>query len=174
MSCFTFLIGIYGISIIYSVFGTTKLDSLSILLSNLELNYYFYIGYILMVISLFFKIGIFPFHFWVMHVYNKSYLIIVIFFSIIPKFGYVYFLWNIVILYNMYYLFVIVGVLSIIYGTILSLFETSLVRLLGYSSISNIGYVIVGLGVGTIDSYASPFFYLFVYTLLLITIFIYI
>jgi NADH-quinone oxidoreductase subunit N len=67
----------------------------------------------------------------------------------------------------------LIGFLSILYGSILSLYEVSIRRLLGYGSIVHMGFIIIAISIFELTSIASGFLYIFFYTLLMFTSFIF-
>ena len=62
--------------------------------------------------------------------------------------------------------FIFIGLVTVSTGVLKSLYETSLIRLLGWSSMIHIGHIILSIGIGTAESYLASFFYLIVYLFL--------
>ena len=108
------------------------------------------IGIMLVLIGLIFKIGGVPFHWWLPDVYTGSPTIITGYFAIVPKIGVLsaisMILWGVLgnEETNISKLLLGVSVLSIIVGTLGGLNQSIMKRLLAYSSIANIGYIMVG------------------------------
>ena len=89
MGSFSSGILLYGIIMLFGYFGTLDFVELSylikdIILLKIEINYIIYIC-VFIIVGLLFKLGVAPFHWWVPEVYEGAPLIIVLFFSIIPK-----------------------------------------------------------------------------------------
>lgn len=76
--------------------------------------------------------------------------------------------------FNLIFFFtILIGFLSVVYGSILSLYETSLRRLFGYGSIVHLGFIILSIGLFELISLASAFLYIIFYTLLMFICFIF-
>ena len=176
-SSYVTLIGLFGVSIIYIRMGTLFISELSFILSSYSVDNLIYFGFFLIFITFFFKLGLFPLHNWVADLYQNAHLATVTFIGIIPKIAYIYVFFEIYSLvhqFNLIFFFVIlIGFLSIVYGSILSLYETSLRRLFGYGSIVHMGFITLSIGLFELISIASAFLYIIFYTLLMFSCFIF-
>ena len=165
---------LFGCSLIYGALGTLNFNSLNLLLSFPLTNDFIYIKYMVMVGSLFifitllFKVAAAPFHFWSPDVYEGAPLSSTVIFSIIPKLV----IFNLFIkcicafsqiFYDFQVLFLIVGLLSIFVGTFFALRQKRIKRLVIYSSIAQVGFLVAALSTNTVDGFASTFFFLFIY-----------
>jgi NADH-quinone oxidoreductase subunit N len=74
--------------------------------------------------------------------------------------------------YFLFFFLVLIGSLSIIYGAVLSLYEVSVRRLLGYGSIVHMGFVILGISTFELLGVSSAFFYILSYVLLILNFFL--
>lgn len=103
--------------------------------------------------------------------YQNAHLATVAFIGIIPKIAYIYVffeIYKLIYQFNLIFFFVIlISFLSIVYGSILSLYEVSLKRLLGYGSIVHMGFIIMAIGICELISVASAFLYILFYTFLM-------
>ncbi len=182
-SCFILL----GIGLIYANSGTTYLDSFYIItnISNIvseELNNTIswdissYIPYCLLLITIgfLFKISAAPFHFWSPDVYDGIPTIVTTFVAIIPKVSILVFLLYLVhYTNNIYSIYeyswtsslLISSLLSLILGTVLGLTQNRIKRLLAYSTISHLGFILLGLSINSVESIQSFIFYLIQYSL---------
>jgi NADH-quinone oxidoreductase subunit N len=106
-----------------------------------------YLGIFSMFIFFFFKFGIFPFHFWVIEVYNSSSFFTISIISSIPKIGYlwVFFKFFAVYLIDVSNITLFLLCCSLCYSAFLGLGELNLNKLLGVSSISNLTLVLIPL-----------------------------
>lgn len=124
------------------------------------------LGLILICSSIFIKIGLVPYHFWVIEIYEKSNLIITFFLLIIPKLSFFVFLTRITFFFNLsilsFYL-IFIGVSSIIIGSLLNLNEKNLKSILIYSSINHSGYIILGYSTTYLISLEIFFSYILIY-----------
>jgi NADH-quinone oxidoreductase subunit N len=170
-SSYVTLIGLFGVSIIYIKTGTLFITELRFILGAFPLDNITIFSFSLMFITFFFKLGLFPLHNWVADLYQNSHLVTVTFIGLIPKIGYIYVLfiiYNIInFSYFIFFFFFLIGFSSIIYGSILSLYETSLKRLLGYGSIVHMGFIIISMGLYELISVSACFLYILIYTLLM-------
>lgn len=165
-----------GASLIYGSLGTLQLNSLSLLLSfdfsndfdSIHLLVIF--GVILITVTLLFKISAAPFHFWAPDVYEGSPLASTIIFSIIPKLSiFVFFIrWifaTSLIFLDINFIFLQIAVLSVFFGTFFAIKQKRVKRLIIYSSIAQVGFLIAPFFTLSIDGFAFIFFYLFIYLL---------
>jgi NADH-quinone oxidoreductase subunit N len=170
-SSYVTLIGLFGVSILYIKTGTLFISELRFILGAFPLDNITLFSFSLMFITFFFKLGLFPLHNWVADLYQNSHLVTVTFIGIIPKIGYIYILfiiYNIIhFSYFIFFFFFLIGFLSIIYGSILSLYEVSLKRLLGYGSVVHMGFIIISMGLYELMSVSACFLYIAIYTLLM-------
>ena len=143
---------LFGISILYISSGTLNFSDFSLILSFLDIlsinNILFFLGMILFFVGIFFKLGLFPFHYWVPDVYEGSPLLITLFFSVLTKLSFVILVINLLLSLVHVYSFLVdffyyCSLGSIIYGTLMSLYQVRVKRLLAYSGISHMGFIIL-------------------------------
>jgi NAD(P)H-quinone oxidoreductase subunit 2 len=60
-------------------------------------------------------------------------------------------------------IFAVLGILSMVLGNVVAIAQTSMKRMLAYSSIAQAGYIMIGLAIGTPDGYASMIYYMLIY-----------
>ena len=179
-----------GSSFLYFSFGSLDLNDM---LNNVRFNNFLvnlepiiWIGSILLIISIFFKLGAAPFHNWVPDLYHSSSLPYVGIYSTLSKIVYMVFFiklyYNLmfsssIIFFETYYINVIliVSFLSLIIGSLGSLIQLKIKRFLAYSTITHVGYLLLPfLSTGAIsynmDIIPSILFYLFNYVLIMIQI----
>lgn len=184
-----------GTGIIYAYTGVTSLESLYILLNTSNLQYVLlgsYFGLVLIVIGLLFKISAAPLHNWSPDVYDDTPTIVTIWLTIVPKISLFIFLLEITLNFsslsfynNGTFLFaslenmdalknilLIVSLLSLIIGTVVGLAQIKIKRLLAYSTISHIGFMLLALAINTNQSIDSFLFYLIQYILTNLNIFL--
>jgi len=166
-----------GISFVYGFCGALNLHQLAHFFDFdkiLNLEFRFLIGILFFLIGILFKLGVVPFHFWIADVYQGSPLTITFFFATIPKTALVFLflkVFNIFFLSFFYNLVLFLGLLSIIYGTIIALYEVKIMRLFAFASISHVGYILIGMTQISVGSISNIVFYLFMYMLLVLTFF---
>jgi NADH-quinone oxidoreductase subunit N len=169
---------LFGASLIYGCLGTLSIYNISLLLSyaihsvdvGIGLRYLIDISMICILVTLLFKIGCVPFHFWLPDVYDGAPLSATIIFSIIPKIAIFCFFIRIISSMHLFFLDVkeillFFGVLSTFFGTFFALSQTRFKRLVIYSSIAQIGFLVVALAMNSLQSFTSMYFFLFIYLL---------
>ena len=176
-SSYVTLIGLLGVSIIYLKTGTLFLSELHFLIYSFPADNIINFSFLLIFITFFFKLGLFPLHNWVADLYQNTQLSTAAFIAIIPKIAYIYVffeLYSLVYQFNLVFYFTLfIGFFSIVYGSILSLYETSLKRLLGYGSIVHMGFIVISISLFELISISSAFLYIIFYTLLMFICFIF-
>jgi len=174
----SFISGIFllGCSFIYGSVGTLNFNDLSLLLSFqldnslANLNFFLLLGVLLVVFTLLFKISAAPFHFWSPDVYDGSPLATTVVFSIFPKvIIFTFFIRWISAISNVFFdikfIFILIGILSIIFGTFFAIKQKRLKRLIIFSSIVQVGFMIAALSQYSIDGMVSLYYFLIIYIL---------
>ncbi|MFK8040533.1 MAG: NADH-quinone oxidoreductase subunit N [Rickettsiaceae bacterium] len=170
-------IGLLGISFIYGFTGTIEFHSINIVMQEGNFTFGIVIGFVLMLSMIFFKLSAAPFHFWTPDVYEGAPIYSVSYFATSQKFG------ALIVLLNLIY-FVIgdyelitsnlikdMAILSILVGAIGAIRQKSIKRLLGYSSILSIGYVLMGVSLNTQGGYNAAVLYLLIYAITILGFF---
>jgi len=169
---------LYGISILYGISGSINYLVIQGTLKNLLWsdtgNYAYMFALLLILTGIGFKLAVTPYHSWAPDVYEGSPLSSTIFLSSIPKIA--IFAITIKILVEAFPIIVevwqvwlqTVGIFSIVIGNLAALVQTNIKRLLGYSSIAHMGYMLLGLGATTIEGYTAALFYLVSYLVMTI------
>jgi len=182
-SCFILL----GTALLYANSGTTNLDSLYIITSisnatkdNLTTlvywykSYYIHISLLFMAVGFLFKVSAAPFHFWSPDVYDAIPTIVTTFVAIIAKISIFIFLlelvhytsksmfdmefsWTTTLLFS--------SLLSLVIGTVVGLTQSRIKRLFAFSTISHVGFILLGLSIHTVESTQAFLFYLIQYSI---------
>lgn len=149
-----FLITISSLYGIYHTLIITEIDFLN------NQDYLLLLISILLVLSLFFKLALFPLHFWIADIYEGSSSEILGILATLPKISII----SLLIQLNLSFEFLIWSALgSIIIGALGGLNQTKIKRLLGYSGISHMGFVLLGLSLFKFNSYEVSTLYLTIY-----------
>ena len=135
-----------------------------------DLNFVIF-GLLLIILALFFKLALAPFHLWAPDVYEGSPSSSTFFFMVISKFGIFVFLlrlcyfsfYSLISYWQLYSL--VVATVSIFIGAVSGLKQRKLKSLLTYSSINNMGFVLLAFSVGGFEGVQVQFYYLIVYML---------
>jgi NADH-ubiquinone oxidoreductase chain 2 len=176
-SCFILL----GTGLLYSNSGSTSLDNLYIITNISDLNfadlwykpYYINISLIVFVAGFLFKVSAAPFHFWSPDVYDAIPTIVTTFVAIVAKVSIF-----ILLLQLVYYtknnlsngmdwtfILLISSLFSLIVGTVVGLTQFRIKRLFAYSTISHVGFILLALGISSVESTQAFLFYLTQYTI---------
>jgi NADH-ubiquinone oxidoreductase chain 2 len=188
-----------GSGLIYSYTGLTNLESLYTFISVYDSSTQgFSLGIIFIILGLLFKVSAAPLHNWAPSVYDASPTIVTIWLTIMPKIGILVFLLdfvtqsigNIGITTSLFsdmsilssnfinfkdsikLLLLVSSALSLIIGTVVGLAQTRIKRLLAYSTISHIGFILLSLAISTESSIEALIFYIIQYTISNLVIFL--
>ena len=154
---------LFGISMIYfdtASFSFQNLDNFSTISE---------VGLALVLIALFFKVSAAPFHIWTPDVYEGSPTISTLFFATLPKFASLIFLFriyhelNIPKIDSLHYIFQIVCAISLLVGVYGAITQKIIKRLLAFSSINHIGFMLLAIMSYQYMSEGTIFFYLIIY-----------
>ena len=124
---------------------------------------------IFILISLFFKLALAPFHVWVIDIYEGSPSSSTFFFAVVSKLSIFILLLRIChygfygFLDNWRYSVVLIAIFSVIVGSVAGLEQRKLKSLLAYSSISNMGYLLISFSAGSLEGIQMLFIYLLIY-----------
>ncbi|MBE5319640.1 NADH-quinone oxidoreductase subunit N [Pedobacter sp. MR2016-19] len=162
---------LFGITLIYGASGSFDLDKIQAYLVNSQtVSPIFYPGVILMMIGLCFKVGAAPFHFWTPDVYEGAPSLITTFMSTVVKTaGFAAFLRLFAGAFAPLHDFwvaplMVIVCLTLFIGNVTALFQKNFKRMLAYSSISHVGYLLFSLIVLTKNSGNNVLVYAAAYT----------
>ncbi|MFZ5793607.1 MAG: NADH-quinone oxidoreductase subunit NuoN [Sphingomonas sp.] len=168
---------LYGISLVYGFSGTTLFSSIATAYGagqSLGLTF----GLVFVFAGLAFKMSAVPFHMWTPDVYEGAPTPVTAFFASAPKVAAIGLAVRVAVeamgpATDQWRQIVIFAALaSIIFGAVAAIGQTNVKRLLAYSSINNVGFVLIGLAAGTQDGVAAVLFYLTVYVVMTLGSFI--
>ncbi len=129
-------------------------------------------GLVFLVVGLAFKFGAVPFHMWVPDVYQGAPVSTTLFISTVPKLAAFAMAFRLLqtglgdLQGDWMQMLSILAVLSIVIGNLAAIAQTNIKRMLAYSTISHMGFVLMGLLPGTADGYGAGMFYVIVYALM--------
>ncbi|UWI83218.1 NADH-quinone oxidoreductase subunit N [Wolbachia endosymbiont of Howardula sp.] len=177
LSILSSCIMLYGISLIYGYTGKVNFSEISIFYTNNQISYGLLFGLLFIIIALCFKLAIAPFHIWVPDVYQGAPTIITAFFSTSPKVTLVTFLIRflneelISIGQNFQPIFLCCALLSVLLSSFGALHQRNMKRLLAYSSIGHVGFILASLSVFTQEGISSALIYLLIYVITTVGLF---
>lgn len=163
---------LYGISILYGLTGSIQLNAIATLIEN-QFTIVPVLALIFIIAGLIFKFGAVPFHMWVPDVYQGAPAPVALFIASAPKVAAFVITFRVLVealpnlLYFWLQMLIFIAVLSMFLGNALAIAQTNLKRLLAYSSIAHIGYVLLGLIAGPYSQqgYNAAMFYMITYVL---------
>lgn len=160
-----------GISLFYGFSGTTNFDAAYKLYSNSPIPPAVILGFVLILIAMFFKISAAPFHMWTPDVYQGSDTIVTTFFATVAKFSAVLIFVRIFLDVTTGWVgidkvLIFVAISSLIVGSLGAIQQTNIKRLLAYSSIGHIGFILLGLSAISLSGIKSCVIYMLIYSFL--------
>ena len=161
---------LYGMSIIYGLTGTLDLGEIAARLNG-PLTPGVILGLTFIVVAVAFKLGAVPFHMWLPDVYEGAPTSVTLFIGTAPKLAY----FALTLRLLTYGLAGAVGewsqmltglaVLTLVVGNVVAIVQTNLKRMLAYSTIANVGFIVLGFVAGTPEGYSAALYYTLVYVL---------
>jgi NADH-quinone oxidoreductase subunit N len=164
---------LYGMSMIYGVTGSLNISEVSsALLNGVPDHAVLILGLVFIVAGIAFKFGAVPFHMWVPDVYQGSPTAITLLIGTVPKLAAFAFVMRLLV-QGLYVLaidwqgmLIIMAVLSISLGNLAAIAQTNFKRMLAYSTISHVGFILYGIFSATSNGYISSMFYVTAYVLM--------
>ena len=162
---------LYGISWVYGVTGSLQFGEIAATLNadpslnNLPL----WFGLAFLIVGIAFKFGAVPFHMWLPDVYQGARTPVTLYLASAPKLAALALLMRILVdglggLHETWStMLMFVAVLSILVGNFVAIAQTNIKRMLGYSTIAHVGFILLAVYTGTGDGYASALFYALTY-----------
>lgn len=162
---------LFGMSYIFGFTGTTYLSELLPRLPQLIHQPIVVVGLIMILCGFFFKLAVFPFHFWVPDVYQGASNETAAFIATAPKIGAVALLIRMVTLAGpdnelLIQFIMVLSICSMFYGNLVALVQKDIKRMLGFSSIAHAGYVLIGIITMGERGYSASIFYIGGYLLM--------
>ena len=164
---------LYGMSILYGMTGSLVLSDVQLWISQqAEVDNAVVLGLVLVVVGVAFKLGAVPFHMWVPDVYEGAPTAVTLFIGTAPKLAAFAMLMRLLVdglpgLQSGWTdMMVILALLSMATGNIVAIAQTNLKRMLAYSTIAHMGFMLLGIIAGTREGYAASMFYVIVYAMM--------
>jgi NADH-quinone oxidoreductase subunit N len=165
---------LYGMSIVYGVTGSLELGVVNAVSSQMaggQVGLLFGIAFI--VVGVAFKFGAVPFHMWIPDVYHGAPTPVTLFLAAAPKLGSFALAFRLLAeglgpIHDAGWrdMITLVAVASIVLGNVVAIAQTNIKRMLAYSTISHVGFILFGILAGTSEGYESALYYTIVYVLM--------
>ena len=170
---------LFGISLMYGLTGSLLYDDIASMIAQMNISSVSYstsyIGLIFsltfILISIAFKFGAAPFHMWIPDVYQGSMTPTTLMLSTLPKVAIFLILLkltnSIFIDLEIYWsdMVLVLAIISILIGSVVAIVQSNIKRLLAYSTIANVGFILLGIYTGPNYGFNAALFYMLTYTL---------
>jgi NADH-quinone oxidoreductase subunit N len=163
---------LYGMSMIYGATGTLEMDRVAMTMMSDGGNKVLLIfGLVFVVSAIAFKLGAVPYHMWVPDVYHGAPTAVTLLIGTAPEFAAFAMLLRLLggalvaADVNWQGMLVVLTLLSVTLGHIVAIAQTNVKRMLAYSTIANMGYVLMGFLAADITGYTAALFYMAAYVL---------
>lgn len=162
---------LYGMSLVYGLTGTLLLPEIAVALQG-QPSLGLVMALVFLVVGVSFKFGAVPFHMWVPDVYHGAPSAVTLFVGTAPKLA------SFALAYRLFagglggvsdawiQMLGIVAALSMVLGNLVAIAQTNLKRMLAYSAIGNVGFILLGFVAGTEQGYEAALYYTLVYVLM--------
>lgn len=164
---------LYGLSMIYGATGTLDIANLATTLPNVNhLNTVLVFGLVFTIAGLAFKLGVVPFHMWIPDVYQGAPTAVTLFIGTAPKIAAFAFVMRLLIAglgglaTDWQPMLALMALLSMAIGNITAIAQTNIKRMLAYSTISHMGFLLLGFLAASTNGYNAAMFYVLVYVLM--------
>ncbi|HDZ79195.1 MAG TPA: NADH-quinone oxidoreductase subunit NuoN, partial [Gammaproteobacteria bacterium] len=162
---------LYGMSMIYGATGSLDIETIRGAIQGMESDDAMLIlGLVFIIVGVGFKLGAVPFHMWVPDIYQGAPTSVVLFLGTAPKVAAFAFIMRLLVdgfqglAVSWSDMLTIIAVLSMATGNLLAIVQTNLKRMLAYSTISHMGYFLLGILSATPNGYSASLFYVIVYS----------
>jgi NADH-quinone oxidoreductase subunit N len=163
---------LYGFSIVYGVTGTLQLDELAVGVREVgAANLGLVFGLAFIIVGIAFKFGAVPFHMWVPDVYHGAATPVTLFIGSAPKIASFVLAIRVLaegldaMVASWQDMLIALAVLSMLIGNVVAIAQSNLKRMLAYSTISHVGFILLGILAGTTEGYRASMFYTLSYVI---------
>lgn len=165
---------LYGSSLIYGYAGSIHFDQLDVIMkqTGVTISIGGTLGLVMVLIGLSFKVSAVPFHMWTPDVYEGSPTPVTAFFAIAPKVAAIAIFLRIIqgpfahLIHQWQQIIVVLSILSMLVGAFGAIQQKGIKRLLAYSSIGHVGYLLIGFATGTQKGIEAILVYLVIYVIM--------
>jgi NADH-quinone oxidoreductase subunit N len=164
---------LYGMSMIYGATGELELAAINAVIGAGEAeSLILTFGLVFLVVGVAFKLGAVPFHMWIPDVYHGAPTPMTVFIATAPKLAAFAMAMRLMVdglgeLHAEWQgMFIILAVLSMGIGNLLAIAQSNIKRMLAYSAIAHVGFILLGVLTATESGYASAMFYTIAYSLM--------
>jgi NADH-quinone oxidoreductase subunit N len=165
---------LYGMSLLYGISASLDIGEISKATGSLQKEQQIVagLGLVLVIVGMAFKLGAVPFHMWIPDVYHGAPTAVTLYIGTAPKIAAFAMVMRLLVeglgdLHQQWQeILIIMAVLSMGVGNIIAIAQSNIKRMLAYSTISHVGFLLLGILAGTAEGYSSAMFYAIVYSLM--------
>lgn len=168
---------LYGMSLLYGVTGTLDIKVFADTLATKDLssnsqNVVLILGTVMVISGMGFKLGAVPFHMWVPDIYHGAPTAVTLYISSAPKLAAFAMIMRLLVdglggLHAQWQdILILMAILSMGIGNIIAIAQANIKRMLAYSTISHVGFIMLGILSGSKDGYSAAMFYAIVYSIM--------
>ncbi len=164
---------LYGMSLVYGVTGALDITRVTaVIQSGVVDPNVLVVGLVFIIAGISFKLSVAPFHMWVPDVYQGAPTAVVLFIGSAPKLAAFGFVMRLLVegmggmVADWQGMLIILAVLSMVVGNLAAIAQTNIKRMLAYSTISHMGFMLLGIISADGNGYSSSMFYIVVYVIM--------
>ena len=169
---------LYGISWVYGVTGSVQFDQIAAVVRPDDINNMpLLFGMAFMIVGIAFKFGAVPFHMWLPDVYQGARTPVTLYIASAPKLAALALIFRVLVdgLGDLHLawqgMIMVLAVLSLVIGNVVAIAQTNIKRMLGYSAIAHVGFILLAVFTGTEEGYAAALFYTLTYVMMAVGVF---
>ncbi|MGM0516943.1 MAG: NADH-quinone oxidoreductase subunit NuoN [Pseudomonadota bacterium] len=165
---------LYGMSLLYGVTGDLTLTTIADTIAAGEESIVLKAAVVLIVVGAVFKIGVAPFHMWLPDVYEGAPTAVTIYLAAAPKIAGLALILRLLVdgmgpLFSDWQpMLIVVAMLSMAIGNVVAIAQSSFKRMLTYSTVGHVGFILLGVLAGTAEGYSAALFYTIAYAVMTI------
>ena len=164
---------LYGMSMLYGITGSLDIEMVRQKIEAISSgNVVLIFGLVFIVVGLAFKLGVVPFHMWIPDVYEGAPTAVTLYVGTMPKLAAFVMIIRLLVgglqglAASWQEMFIIMAVLSMALGNVAAIAQTNIKRMLAYSTISHMGFFLLGIVSAGPAGYGAAMFYMLVYTVM--------
>jgi NADH-quinone oxidoreductase subunit N len=164
---------LYGISWVYGLTGSLQFNEIALAVQDPAVNGMpLWFGVAFMIVGIAFKFGAVPFHMWLPDVYQGSRTPVALYIASAPKLAALALTFRILVdglgdLHEVWQgMIMVLAVLSLVIGNVVAIAQSNIKRMLGYSAIAHVGFILLAIFAGTETGYAAALFYALTYVIM--------
>jgi len=163
---------LYGMSMVYGATGSLELGRIAAAVFGGQANRYILtFGLVFVVSAIAFKLGAVPYHMWLPDVYEGAPTAVTLFIGTGPKLAAFAFMMRLLVAalaglaFDWQGMLLVLALLSMILGSVVAIAQTSMKRMLAYSTIANMGFMLLGFLTADLNGFSAAMFYVIIYVL---------